>query len=93
MRGDIIPYNLISNWLNQISISKNLMGLVAGVACNVALATNYSKPPGRGCILVEWDIEFYLESFCSFMRCTGGFVFRYCFIYLNEDYIFLKKII
>jgi hypothetical protein len=60
--------------LSQISISKNLVGLVAGVACKVALATNYTKPSGRGCFLGRWDVEvFYLESLCSFMRCIGGF--------------------
>ena len=63
MRGDIIPYNLISNCLSQISISKNLMGFVAGVACKVVLATNYSKLLGRGCILVGWESSFIWRVF------------------------------
>ena len=63
MLEDIIPYNLSSNCLSQISISKNLMGLVAGVACKVVLATNYSKLPGRGCILVGWESSFIWRVF------------------------------
>jgi hypothetical protein len=35
--------------------------------------------------------SFLSGEFCSFMRCTGGFVLGYCFIFMNEDYPFLKK--